>query len=327
MAPKKAPAVKQHYVYIVQDEEWSDPDEVDSDFDYTPQYSGLVEVHADLQLAKSSARQHFMTQNAGFENEDLQEDDVGDAETVYSIRWVGQLDDAAACIKTRVITMPLVGGNISFSRAKKGTAKAISPVSVQSDGDDELNDDMIVPPVQPVTPATVAKAAAKAGNKRKSLDEVDDEEDDETPSPQLANVEHHVRTLCHISRPDDADHNSQFAPSGEGECLKGMSILITGTLDPWTRDQAKALIEFFGGTMESNLKTGIDYVVIATKPGVKKLSDLNDPKYSSIEKISQKELYDLIESSEGNGQIHSKEAVTAICKAAKKAPKKKAKKA
>jgi len=121
----------------------------------------------------------------------------------------------------------------------------------------------------------------------------------------------------------------QFAPGGNVGCLKGFSFHITGTLDPWTRSQADALIEEYGGVSSKTLKPDVDYAVIGTKPGAKKLAELQDEKFKDVQQIDQGELYHLIRTlpGDGSGMRVSREFVTDVCKRAKLPPKKKGKKA
>lgn len=309
MPPKKTGAGKPQYVYVIQSEDYYDPNETEcSPMD--AKRTDLYQVHADLDTANDMAKAHFgelYREYASVSQESVDADD----ETI-SIRWEGEI----AYGEVTVFKMDLFGGTVKSSK-KATTNKASSKVkskdtvSVSGESEDELERDNYTM----VTPSTIAKSATQATSKRKTLADMDEHEDDdhdlssETPR-QLADVEHH------------------YAPGGFGGCLTGKSFLVTGTLDPWTRDQGDALIKEFGGTISANLKSDLDYVVIGAKPGVKKLEELagkfrDDP----IQQITQAQLYYLIASSPGPGPLLTKEHVTDVCKAAKKPPKKRTKKA
>ena len=72
-----------------------------------------------------------------------------------------------------------------------------------------------------------------------------------------------------------------------------------------------------------------DYAVMGTKPGPKKLAELQDEKFKDVRQIDQDELYRLIRTlpGDGSGMRVSREYVTDVCKRAKLPPKKKTKKA
>jgi DNA ligase (NAD+) len=53
------------------------------------------------------------------------------------------------------------------------------------------------------------------------------------------------------------------------ELLAGMRIVLTGTLDRWTRDAATAAIEERGGTVASSVSGKTSFVVAGAAPGTK----------------------------------------------------------
>ncbi len=60
------------------------------------------------------------------------------------------------------------------------------------------------------------------------------------------------------------------AVSGEEDLpLKGLNIVVTGTLQAYTRDGIKALIKEYGGKSADNVSKKTDYVVVGDNPGSK----------------------------------------------------------
>lgn len=63
------------------------------------------------------------------------------------------------------------------------------------------------------------------------------------------------------------------------EPLKGKTVVVTGTLAAFTRDEAHARIREAGGQVSDSVSAKTDYVVIGTKPGskAKKAAKLGRP--------------------------------------------------
>ncbi|KAK4970525.1 replication factor C subunit 1 [Elasticomyces elasticus] len=89
-------------------------------------------------------------------------------------------------------------------------------------------------------------APAKKGKTAKAKTEADEpaEDEDEEVEPSAA------------SKAEEAGS----APKGAANCLSGLSFLITGTLEGFTRKEAQTLIEKYGGAMETTLQKMPDYV-------------------------------------------------------------------
>jgi DNA ligase (NAD+) len=55
----------------------------------------------------------------------------------------------------------------------------------------------------------------------------------------------------------------------KGGALSGTQFVLTGTLDAFSREEAKARIEALGGKVTSSLSTRTDYLVVGESPGSK----------------------------------------------------------
>lgn len=66
-------------------------------------------------------------------------------------------------------------------------------------------------------------------------------------------------------------------PEQHKKTLEGKTFVVTGTLDSYTRDEVKSLIESLGGKVTSSVSTRTDYVVAGSDAGSKltKARDLN----------------------------------------------------
>jgi DNA ligase (NAD+) len=58
-------------------------------------------------------------------------------------------------------------------------------------------------------------------------------------------------------------------PHKKSTALVGKTFVLTGTLEKWTREEAKQLIKSHGGKMTGSVSKKTDYVVAGTEPGSK----------------------------------------------------------
>jgi len=72
--------------------------------------------------------------------------------------------------------------------------------------------------------------------------------------------------------------------------LEGKSFVITGTLDSFSRDEAKELIESLGGKVLSSVSRQTDYLIVGESPG----SKLQKARELGIETLSEEDLLALI---------------------------------
>jgi DNA ligase (NAD+) len=77
-----------------------------------------------------------------------------------------------------------------------------------------------------------------------------------------------------------------------GSKLRGKTIVITGTLESMTRDEAQRAVELQGGRTSDNASGKTDYLVIGENPGETKRSDADE---HGVETIDEQEFLTLIE--------------------------------
>lgn len=82
----------------------------------------------------------------------------------------------------------------------------------------------------------------------------------------------------------------QELKSSQSDKLKGKTIVITGELDAFTRDEAKEKIESLGGRATSSVSENTDYLVVGEGPG----SKLDEAKKRKVKRIDEKEFKKLI---------------------------------
>lgn len=91
-----------------------------------------------------------------------------------------------------------------------------------------------------------------------------------------------------ISRLKDAGVNMQSVQQPTGEQFKGMTFVLTGTLESFSRDEAAALIEARGGKASGSVSKKTTYVVAGENAGSKlrKAGELNIPVLTEEEFIA-----------------------------------------
>jgi DNA ligase (NAD+) len=75
------------------------------------------------------------------------------------------------------------------------------------------------------------------------------------------------------------------------EKLEGKTFLFTGSLDGFTRAEAKEVVEKAGGRSVSTASDKVDYVIVGNEPG----SKLDDARRIGLEIMDEKGFRELIE--------------------------------
>ncbi|MFB6104943.1 MAG: NAD-dependent DNA ligase LigA [Halobacteriaceae archaeon] len=89
------------------------------------------------------------------------------------------------------------------------------------------------------------------------------------------------------------DHGVTPEPAADtgGDELAGLTIVFTGRVEDWTRDDLEALVERHGGDATSSVTGNTDYLVVGDDPGTTKreAADAND-----VEELSPADFFDLV---------------------------------
>ena len=59
---------------------------------------------------------------------------------------------------------------------------------------------------------------------------------------------------------------------GAENCLEGLTFVITGILESLERDEAKSLVERYGGKVTGSVSNRTSYIVVGRDPGASKIS-------------------------------------------------------
>lgn len=76
----------------------------------------------------------------------------------------------------------------------------------------------------------------------------------------------------------------------QGDALAGKSIVLTGSLETMTRDEAERVIISLGGRATNSVSRNTDYVVVGENPGTK----YDKARELKIPTISEKEFLKLV---------------------------------
>ncbi|MFT4922407.1 MAG: DNA ligase (NAD+) [Haloarculaceae archaeon] len=84
----------------------------------------------------------------------------------------------------------------------------------------------------------------------------------------------------------------QPADTAGGDELEGLTVVFTGSLDRWTRDEADELIERHGGTATGSVSSNTDYLVVGENPGQAKRDAADE---EDVPMRSEAEFLDLLD--------------------------------
>ncbi|XP_014782963.1 replication factor C subunit 1 [Octopus bimaculoides] len=116
----------------------------------------------------------------------------------------------------------------------------------------------------------------------------------ETPTPDPADKK--TSYLSYLNREGPQHLGSKEIPTGAENCLEGLTFVITGVLDSIERDEAKSLIERYGGRVTLSLSRKTNYLVVGREPGQTKIQKAGNLKTPQIDEDG---LFDLIRSKPG----------------------------
>jgi hypothetical protein len=92
--------------------------------------------------------------------------------------------------------------------------------------------------------------------------------------------------------------HQKVLPTGLVGCLQGLAFVVTGILESLDRDEAKQLIEHYGGKVMGNVGKSTTHVVVGTEPGLAKLEKMKQLQNagSKIDQVDEEGLFELIRS-------------------------------
>jgi replication factor C subunit 1 len=198
---------------------------------------------------------------------------------------------------------------------KKTTAAAVKKRKAPVIDDDDDEDDLDIEESKPVKKAPAKKAAAKATPAKKQKKEepktnnasmqaiFDSIPTIEAPKPPSKDGDDDGKKKFQYGQhknaeaPAGAIHPSDF-PSGEENCLAGLSFVFTGQLSTIGREQGSALVKQYGGKVMSAPSKKTSYVVLGEDAGPKKLETIDQHK---LKVINEQGLFELIRRLPANG--------------------------
>jgi DNA ligase (NAD+) len=92
------------------------------------------------------------------------------------------------------------------------------------------------------------------------------------------------------SLPGELQRLTQERKASRSASLAGKTFVLTGTLERWSRDEAKRRIEQSGGRVTASVSKKTDYLVAGSDPG----SKLDKAKELGVTVISERELEALL---------------------------------
>lgn len=84
----------------------------------------------------------------------------------------------------------------------------------------------------------------------------------------------------------------QAAEEEGGEELADLTVVVTGSIDGWTRDEIEDLIERHGGSLTGSVSGNTDYLVVGSNPGTTKREDADD---EGVPQIDPEAFFEVLE--------------------------------
>ncbi|EON64892.1 hypothetical protein W97_04126 [Coniosporium apollinis CBS 100218] len=150
----------------------------------------------------------------------------------------------------------------------KRASRAKKPKATQADAADEEDDEVENEPEPP---------KAKRGRKKKDAEEANGDAD-EAPAPKAKGK----KTTGAASASNGVKAPRQV-PEGAPDALDGLTFVVTGVIDGYTRKEAEAVIKQFGGKTASGISKKVDHIVLGTDAGPKKLEMIEKDNLSTLD--------------------------------------------
>ena len=96
-----------------------------------------------------------------------------------------------------------------------------------------------------------------------------------------------------MNRSGPANPGGKEIPTGQENCLGGLTFVITGVLDSLEREEAKDLIVKHGGRVVGSLSKKVSHLVVGLEAGESKMEKA---RHLSMSQINEGELLDMIRS-------------------------------
>eukprot|EP00800_Vazella_pourtalesii_P004289 TRINITY_DN1461_c0_g2_i3.p1 TRINITY_DN1461_c0_g2~~TRINITY_DN1461_c0_g2_i3.p1 ORF type:complete len:301 (-),score=81.47 TRINITY_DN1461_c0_g2_i3:42-944(-) len=111
------------------------------------------------------------------------------------------------------------------------------------------------------------------------------------PAPSKHNSSNAGAYFAYMNRSGPANPGSKEIPTGQENCLGGLTFVVTGVLDSLERDEAKDLIVKYGGRVVGSLSKKVTHLVVGLEAGESKMEKARQ---LNIKQINEDDLLDLI---------------------------------
>lgn len=119
-----------------------------------------------------------------------------------------------------------------------------------------------------------------------------------TPPPREEGKKFNFKDFAGRQAAAPAAQGSKELPTGEENCLAGLTFVFTGILDSISRDEGQQLVKRYGGKQTTGPSKKTSYVVLGRDAGPSKLETIRNLK---IKTINEDGLFQLISSLPANG--------------------------
>jgi len=113
-----------------------------------------------------------------------------------------------------------------------------------------------------------------------------------TMADQIGNFFENERNRDVIERLRDHGVEPERTQADAGDELTDLTVVFTGSVENWTRDELEGLVERHGGDATDSVSGNTDYLVVGENPGETKQ---DDAEANDVSELDPEELFDLLE--------------------------------
>ncbi|KAG9479618.1 hypothetical protein GDO78_011574 [Eleutherodactylus coqui] len=228
------------------------------------------QLHEDEEFAKTLAMLDEAPRNKGQSNGEKKQTSPAPKKSPAkadkpSAKTMSQSDITTAIKKEKSIkeTLHMPSGSSSSTKGKTSPVKSSSKLALMKKNDDAQHKEVTIS-----TPVTKTKVISP---KKETTSPVKTAKNSESsPEDSEKKRANYTAYRNFLNREGPKALGSKEIPQGADNCLEGLTFVITGVLESIERDEAKSLVERYGGKVTGNVSKKTNYLILGRDGGESK---------------------------------------------------------